>query len=125
MAHSELDISTKRIYEPAADGDGQRILVDRLWPRGLKKEAVSIDLWLKEIAPTADLRKWFSHDPERFREFSRRYRAELDANKPVVDQLRALLKHGHITLLYAAHDAEHNHAVVLAEYLRVHLSVSK
>lgn len=110
-------IKIKRVYEPAEQGDGYRVLVDRLWPRGLKKEAAELDLWLKEIAPSPTLRTWFGHKPERFAEFSKKYRAELKAN-PAVAQLRALAReHKTVTLLYGARDTEHNHAVVLAAYV--------
>jgi len=88
-----------------------------LWPRGVRKEAAKLTLWLKEIAPSTDLRKWFGHDPARFAEFARRYQAELSANKDAVDRLDDLVKAGPVTLLYAAHDTEHNEARVLADYL--------
>ncbi|HWK87116.1 MAG TPA: DUF488 domain-containing protein [Xanthobacteraceae bacterium] len=110
-------LAIKRVYEKPAKGDGVRILVDRLWPRGVSKQKAAVDLWLKDIAPSADLRKWFGHDPERWTEFRRRYRAELKANKDAVKALRAELKVPRVTLLYAAHDADHNNARVLAEYL--------
>ena len=112
------EIRLKRAYDPPAASDGARILVDRLWPRGLRKDAAALTAWLKDIAPSPELRKWFSHDPARWAEFSRRYRAELSANGEAVAQLRAYMKSGPVTLLYAAHDAEHNHARVLAEHLR-------
>jgi uncharacterized protein YeaO (DUF488 family) len=89
-----------------------------LWPRGARKEEAKLTLWLKEIAPSAELRRWFGHDPARFDEFSRRYHAELTANKDAVSRMDALLKAGPLTLLYAAHDPEHNHARVLADYLK-------
>jgi uncharacterized protein YeaO (DUF488 family) len=110
-------LAIKRVYEKPAKDDGVRILVDRLWPRGVSKQKAAVDLWLKDIAPSADLRKWFGHDPERWTEFRRRYRAELKANKDAVKALRAELKVPRVTLLYAAHDADHNNARVLAEYL--------
>jgi uncharacterized protein YeaO (DUF488 family) len=112
------DFRIKRIYEPPAAEDGMRILVDRIWPRGVSKKAAALDLWLKDVAPSPSLRKWFGHDPERFEEFSLRYRMELGANGTTVDRLRQYLKEGRATLLYAAHDPVHNHAVVLADYLR-------
>ena len=106
----------KRAYAPAEAADGYRILVDRLWPRGISKEKAKIDLWLKSVAPSNELRKWFGHDPERFAEFDRRYRAEL-AESGALDELRAVLReHPDATLLFAAHD-EHNNAVVLKELL--------
>ena len=107
----------KRAYAPAEAADGYRILVDRLWPRGISKEKAKIDLWLKSIAPSNELRKWFGHDPERFAEFDRRYRAEL-AESGALDELRAVLReHPDATLLFAAHDEAHNNAVVLKELL--------
>lgn len=108
----------KRIYEPSAREDGVRILVDRLWPRGVNKKSAALTLWLKEIAPSPALRKWFGHDPERWSEFRRRYRAELKANDAAVRNLREVLGREPVTLLYAAHDPAHNHALVLADYLK-------
>ena len=114
------DIRVKKIYDAPDRNDGARVLVDRLWPRGARKEEAKLTLWLKDIAPGADLRRWFGHDPARFAEFSRRYRAELSANKHTVSRLETLVKTGPVTLLYAAHDTEHNNARVLAEYLEAH-----
>ncbi len=113
---SKLNI--KRAYEQPSRNDGARILVDRIWPRGVSKKKAALDEWFKDIAPSPDLRKWFGHDPERFAEFRRRYRAELKSNKVAVKHMRDLMKKGRVTLLYGAHDEEHNHARVLAEYLR-------
>jgi len=110
-------VALKRAYEPTAPEDGQRVLVDRLWPRGLSKDKAAIDLWLKEIAPSTALRQWFSHDPARWDEFQHRYRAELDANGEVVGQLRDVIDAGKTTLIYGAKDEAHNDAVVLAAYL--------
>lgn len=115
------DIRLKRIYEPADAADGARILIDRLWPRGVRKENAHLTQWMKEIAPSPELRKWFCHDPALFGEFTFRYQAELDANRAAVAQIADYLKHGPVTLLYAAHDPVHNHAVVLADYLRTSL----
>lgn len=112
-----MDIRLKRAYEPPARGDGVRILVDRLWPRGVKKEALQLDLWLKDIAPSAELRKWFDHRAERFDEFARRYRKELEANDAAVAELAPWLRKGRVTLLYGARDPEHNQAVVLRAWL--------
>lgn len=110
-------IKIKRVYEPAERSDGYRVLVDRLWPRGLKKEAATLDVWLKDIAPSPTLRTWFGHKPEHFAEFSKKYKAELKVN-PAVEQLRALAsEHKTVTLLYGARDTEYNHAVVLAAYV--------
>ena len=112
-----MKVALKRVYEPPSDADGARILVDRLWPRGLSKEKARVDLWLKEIAPTTALRQWFGHDPAKWAEFQRRYRAELKANDAAVSELKAALAGGPATLVYGARDEAHNDAVVLAEYL--------
>ena len=107
----------KRVYERPSPEDGVRILVDRLWPRGLRKDAAALDHWVKDIAPSPELRKWFDHREDRFDEFTRRYRLELKSN-PELPEFHKLTKTGKVTLLYAAHDANVNHAVVLAEYLK-------
>jgi uncharacterized protein YeaO (DUF488 family) len=109
-------VSIKRAYEAPAAGDGRRVLVDRLWPRGVGKAEAKLDDWLKDVAPSSDLRRWFGHDPERWPEFRRRYRAELQAN-PAAEALRRLAAKGRLTLIYGARDTEHNDAVVLAEWL--------
>jgi uncharacterized protein YeaO (DUF488 family) len=113
-----MNIRIKRAYEKPDEEDGTRILVDRLWPRGLTKEKAKVDLWLKEIAPTTELRKWFAHDPAKWTEFQRRYTTELQKNNEAL----ALLKHeaakGPVTLIYAARDQEHNEAVILQKLLR-------
>lgn len=114
MAH---EIRIKRIYEAPARGDGARVLVDRIWPRGVRRDDAKLDLWLKAIAPSTELRKWFGHEPERFAEFERRYRRELDGNPEPLAELRKLAGRGTVTLLYSAHDERHNQAVVLAGYL--------
>jgi len=111
-------VKLKRAYEPADPGDGFRILVDRLWPRGISKEKAKIDLWLKEIAPSTELRKWFGHDPEKWQEFKKRYKAELNKNRLPVDELKTILNSGPATLIYSARDKEHNDAVVLCEYFQ-------
>ena len=112
-----MSVKLKRVYEAAAASDGYRVLVDRLWPRGLKKETAAIDLWLKDIAPSTELRHWFGHEPEKFPQFRKLYEAQLKTN-PAVAELRALAKqHKTITLLYGARDTEHNQAVVLQAYL--------
>ena len=113
-----FDLVIKRIYEPPASDDGQRVLVDRIWPRGVSKEDAALMLWLKEIAPSDALRKWFGHQPERWAEFQKRYWAELDGNEEAVAQLRGLFGKGRMTLVYGAHDEAHNNAVALAGYLR-------
>lgn len=107
----------KRVYDTPAADDGYRVLVDRLWPRGLAKDAAQVDLWLKEIAPSDALRKWFAHDPEKWEAFQTRYFAELDENDAALDALRAQMKRGRVTLLYAAKDDAHNNAVALRTYL--------
>jgi uncharacterized protein YeaO (DUF488 family) len=108
----------RRAYEPAGADDGFRVLVDRLWPRGLRREAAAVDLWFKDIAPSPGLRTWFGHQPARWEAFRERYRAELDANPSAVRRMTALLRaHDGLTLLYAARDPVHNHAVVLRDYL--------
>jgi len=111
-------VRIKRIYEPASPEDGARLLVDRVWPRGITKEAAALTMWIKEVAPSTALRKWFGHDPARWPEFHRRYLDELAANAPAVDRIRGYIEAGRTTLLYAAHDPAHNNAVALADYLR-------
>jgi uncharacterized protein YeaO (DUF488 family) len=111
-------IRIKRAYEPSARGDGRRFLVERLWPRGLKKEALDVDGWLKDVAPSTALRKWFDHRVERWEEFGRRYRRELHARRDALSPLLEADKRGTVTLVYSAHDLEHNGAVVLRDYLR-------
>ena len=109
----------KRIYDPASPADGYRVLVDRIWPRGVSKEKAGIDLWMKEIAPSDKLRKWFGHDPKRWIGFQRRYREELAANTEMMAQLRNLEKaHRTVTLIYSARDSNHNQAVVLYTVLQ-------
>jgi uncharacterized protein YeaO (DUF488 family) len=112
-----MNIQIKRVYEKPGKEDGKRILVDRLWPRGLTKEKASIDLWLKEIAPSTELRKWFGHDPEKWREFQKRYHQELKNNESQVSILKEQVKKGIVTLVYGAKDEEHNEALVLTEWL--------
>ena len=110
-------VQIKRIYEPAARSDGFRVLVDRLWPRGVAMERAALDLWMKEIAPTTELRRWFGHDPKRWRQFQARYRAELHEHELELAQLRAHARKGTLTLLFGARDLEHNEAVVLKDIL--------
>jgi uncharacterized protein YeaO (DUF488 family) len=110
-------IRIKRTYEPRARADGRRILVERLWPRGMKKEALQAQAWLKAVAPSTQLRKWFGHRPERWPEFRRRYRNELRANADAWSPILEASKRSTVTLLYSAHDVEYNGAVVLREYL--------
>lgn len=111
-----MDIVIKRVYEPVAEADGKRILVDRLWPRGLGKAEAKIDIWLKDVAPSTELRKWFGHDPAKWEEFQKKYRAELQGS-PALAKLAALAKEEKVTLLFAAKDTEHCHAVVLQDIL--------
>jgi uncharacterized protein YeaO (DUF488 family) len=107
----------KRAYEPASPDDGCRVLVERLWPRGVTKARAAIDVWMKEIAPSAELRKWYGHEPSRWEEFRRRYWSELQANREAVETLREKEREGKTTLIYAAHDEEHNGALALREFL--------
>ncbi|HEY4261684.1 MAG TPA: DUF488 domain-containing protein [Schlesneria sp.] len=115
-----MAIKLKRAYEPPETADGFRILVDRLWPRGVSKDAAGIDLWLKEIAPTTPLRKWFDHDPAKWASFRTRYFRELDERADLIADLRDRLRHGNVTLVYAAKDEQHNHALALKDYLNEH-----
>jgi len=113
------DVAVKRIYEQAEEGDGQRILVDRIWPRGVSRARAALDAWMPEVAPSNELRKWFGHDPERWDEFRVRYRAEL-ADSPHLEQLAAMVTTSPATLLYSARATEHNQAVALASILADH-----
>jgi uncharacterized protein YeaO (DUF488 family) len=112
-----MKIKIKRVYEQPDSEDGIRILVDRLWPRGLTKEKASINLWLKDIAPSKELRQWFDHDPAKWEEFKQRYLAELKQNDEQTRLLKQEMKKGAVTLVYGAKDTEHNDAVVLQEFL--------
>lgn len=117
--NTSCDVRIRRVYEEPSADDGLRVLVDRLWPRGRSKQSAHVDVWIKDIAPSKELRTWFGHIPERFDEFASRYRAELDANPEAVSHLRELIAgHPRVTLLYGAKDNEHNNAVVLRNYLR-------
>jgi uncharacterized protein YeaO (DUF488 family) len=113
-----VDIRLKRAYEPASPSDGYRVLVDRLWPRGISKERARLDEWEKELPPSQELREWFGHEPSRFAEFRRRYITELRSARPRLTELRRRASDGTLTLIYSARDTEHNDAVVLAEVLR-------
>jgi uncharacterized protein YeaO (DUF488 family) len=113
-----MPVRIKRAYEAATPGDGHRVLIDRLWPRGVSRDGAQLDEWARELAPSAELRRWFGHDPDRFAEFRRRYRAELRAQDAKLAALRAKARGGTVTLVYGARDTEHNDAVVLAELLR-------
>lgn len=115
-----MKIGLKRVYEAKAETDGLRVLVDRLWPRGLSREKAALDLWAKDIAPSTELRQWFNHEPEKWPEFQTRYRAELDHNQEALREFKALIKkqgRHSVTLLFGARDLEHNQAVVLKDYL--------
>ena len=112
------NLQIKRVYAPSGPQDGQRILVDRIWPRGLSKEKAAVDLWLRDVAPSTELRKWFGHDVARWPEFRTRYRKELKHLDDALVELRELVAKQKVTLLFGASDTQHNQAVVLAEYLR-------
>ncbi len=112
------DVRTKRVYDSAEPGDGYRILIDRLWPRGVSRERARLDEWARDLAPSDGLRRWFSHDPQRFPEFRDRYREELRGHIDRIDALRVRARQGPVTIVYGARDTEHNDAVVLAELLR-------
>ena len=116
-AAAKLDIRLKRAYLPPSPKDGVRVLVDRLWPRGVRKADAAIDRWAKEVAPSTELRRWFGHDPSRWEEFRRRYKAELSHNAALMNELRAIAQKGHLTLVYAARDEVHNEAVMLRDVL--------
>lgn len=120
MARAKARVTIKRAYEPPAEEDGQRVLVDRLWPRGLSRERLQLDAWLRDLAPSTELRKWFNHDPNRWTGFERRYRKELQApqRQALLAELSARAKHGVVTLVYGARDTEHNEAIVLRDVLQ-------
>lgn len=110
-------IRLKRVYEDAEEGDGARFLVERLWPRGMKKEELVMDAWLKEVAPSSDLRRWYAHDIQKWEEFQKRYRSELDKNAKGWEPILEALEDGAVTLLYSARDVKHNSALVLKSFL--------
>ena len=110
-------LKTKRAYEPAETSDGTRFLVDRLWPRGIKKEKLKLNVWLKDVAPSTELRKWFAHDPAKWREFRKRYFEELKQNPEAWEPLVTAAKKGSITLIFSSHDQEHNNAAALKQFL--------
>ena len=120
-----MDVRLKRAYDAASPSDGYRVLIDRLWPRGVSKQKAKLDEWEKELAPSTELRQWFGHEPDRFAEFRRRYIGELRQARPRLTELRRRARKGPLTLVYSAHDSEHNDAVVLAEVLRRGLPRSK
>ena len=113
-----MDVRVKRIYEPAERSDGYRILIDRLWPRGVSHERARLDAWERDLAPSAELRTWFGHRPDRFEEFRGRYLEELRQQRPRLSELRRRARRGTVTLVFAARDTEHNDAVVLGEVIR-------
>jgi uncharacterized protein YeaO (DUF488 family) len=113
-----MDVRLKRVYDPAGPMDGHRVLIDRLWPRGVSRDRAKLDEWERDVAPSKELRQWFGHEPERFDEFRRRYIEELNRQRPRLTSLRRRARERTLTLVYAAHDTEHNDAVVLAEVLR-------
>lgn len=119
------DIRLKRVYAPVAPEDGKRVLVDRLWPRGLRKADATIDRWLKELAPSTALRRWFGHEPRRWAEFQKRYRRELAGRADLLDEVRTLARKGRLTLLFAARDEAHNEAVVLRNLLQSRAAASR
>ncbi len=116
-------IRLKRAYEPASREDGKRFLVERLWPRGTRKASLRLDAWLKEVAPSTELRRWFSHDPKKWSEFQKRYRAELEQHPEACNPVLEAARHGTVTLIYSSHDREHNNAVALRDYLEGRLSM--
>lgn len=118
---SQPKIAVKRAYDAPGSGDGSRYLVDRFWPRAVKKKDLHISAWLKEVAPSQELRRWFEHDPAKWEEFQRRYRDELDANRTAWEPLLEACRGGKVTLVYAARDSRHNNAIVLKSYLEDHL----
>ncbi len=120
--HQAMKIQIKRVYEPSEQGDGCRILVDRLWPRGLTKESAAVNEWLRDVAPSTELRRWFGHEPEKWAEFKRRYLHELHSEEATaaLTRIRELAAKQRVTLLYGAKDEEHNNAVVLLEHLKGH-----
>lgn len=113
-----LDVSIKRVYEPAAPEDGYRVLIDHVWPRGVSRERARLNEWARELAPSDELRRWFDHIPERFAEFRARYREELQAHTEKLNDLRAQARKERVTIVYAARDEQHNNATVVAELLR-------
>lgn len=114
-------LKVKRVYESTEVSDGVRFLVERLWPRGMKKETLNMEAWLKDVAPSDSLRRWFEHDPLKWSEFQKRYRAELDDNPNTWEPILEAIERGDVTLLYSAHDTEHNNALVLKSFLEEHL----
>jgi uncharacterized protein YeaO (DUF488 family) len=117
----KIMINIKRVYEAASPSDGTRLLIERLWPRGIRKDSLPLDGWLKDSGPSTALRKWFSHDPAKWEEFRRRYFSELEANPNVWRPITEAARRGTVTLIYSSHDEEHNNAVALQEFLKRHM----
>jgi len=115
---NSLKIITKRVYDDVANNDGYRLLIDKIWPRGVKKEDAELDEWNKEIAPSNELRKWFNHDPEKFKEFKEHYKEELQQQKEELNRIKNMAKEQRVCLLFGAKDEQHNHAIVLKEMLQ-------
>jgi uncharacterized protein YeaO (DUF488 family) len=115
---AEVDVRLRRAYEPPAADDGYRVLIDRIWPRGVRRDELALDEWARDLAPSDELRRWFGHDPGRFREFRRRYRAELAGHADELETLRGRARRGRLTVVFGARDVEHSNAAVLAELLR-------
>ncbi len=115
-----MTIQIKRAYETASETDGTRVLVDRLWPRGISKERAHIDYWLKEAAPSTELRQWYHHDPEKWDEFKKRYYQELDSHPDVIEQLKKIVNQGRVTFIFGSKEETHNNAAALKEYLAQH-----
>jgi uncharacterized protein YeaO (DUF488 family) len=113
-------ITIKRIYDPSSSDDGYRVLVDRLWPRGMSKEKASVDLWLRDIAPSNELRKWYNHEPQKWNEFRERYFAEIETRRGLLEPLRKKMIEGHVTLLFSSKELHINNAAALKEYLETH-----
>jgi uncharacterized protein YeaO (DUF488 family) len=120
IARNAIEICQKRVYDPPAPDDGLRVLVDGLWPRGISRERAEIDLWARELAPSKELRRWYDHQPERFDEFARRYRGELEGQRDRLIELLRLARSGRVTILFAARDANHSNATVVVDVLRHH-----
>ncbi|MEO0477376.1 MAG: DUF488 domain-containing protein [Planctomycetota bacterium] len=125
MTRPKTTVAVKRVYDEPTDEDGLRVLVDRVWPRGMTKEAAAYDSWIKELAPSTELRRWFAHDPSKLEDFRERYFAELEEKEGLVEQCLRQWEGRHITLLYGAKDREHNQAVALAEYLKTRVLVGR
>ncbi len=120
-----MTVKIKRVYDPPSRDDGTRVLVDRLWPRGLKKDGANIDAWLKEAGPSTELRKWFNHDPARWTEFRRRFFAELDTRSDAVNEIAGIARRGTVTLLFGSREERFNNAVALKEYLEAGMNAHK